>query len=33
MIVLVVCDVWCAWSSDGAGVENECAEIEGWCVC
>ena len=30
--VLIVLDVWCAWSSGGAGVESVCAEIEGWCA-
>ena len=33
MIVLVVFDVWCAWSSGGVGVENVYGEIEGWCAC
>ena len=33
MIVLVVFDVWYAWNSDGAGVEDVCGEIEGWCAC
>ena len=33
MIVLVVFDVWYAWNSACAGVENVCVETEGWCVC